>query len=72
MDRRAQHCASHFLSHIQDRVSVFRELEKPHPSIKLLYTTPEQLQSSEGLLNTLQGLYKRYSPILQMPTSLVV
>lgn len=38
---------------------MFRELEKPHPSIKLLYTTPEQLQSSEGLLNCMQRLYER-------------
>eukprot|EP00892_Ulva_mutabilis_P008216 jgi/Ulvmu1/5767/UM025_0021.1 len=44
---------------MQDRCAVFRELEKPHPSIKLLYTTPEQLQSSEGLINTLQVLYER-------------
>ena len=46
---------------MQDRCAVFRELEKPHPSIKLLYATPEQLQSSEGLIKTLGVLYQRYA-----------
>jgi hypothetical protein len=45
---------------MQGRKEVFQELRKEHPTMKLLYTTPEQLQSSEGLVECLQDLHNRY------------
>ena len=49
---------------MQGRREVFQELRKEHPSMKLLYTTPEQLQSSEGLLECLHDLCTRCMPEL--------
>ncbi|KAI7869065.1 P-loop containing nucleoside triphosphate hydrolase protein [Spinellus fusiger] len=42
----------------QDRYNVFSALDKSPPSIELLYITPELLQRSEALQNTLAHLHK--------------
>lgn len=47
---------------VQGRREVFQELKKEHPSMKLLYTTPEQLQGSEGLVECLHDLCNRCHP----------
>jgi superfamily II DNA helicase RecQ len=44
---------------VQERQAIFRELEKDVPTIKLLYTTPEQLQASAGIVAKLDGLHQR-------------
>jgi hypothetical protein len=48
---------------MQGRRRVFRELQKQQPTVKLLYTTPEQLKSSEGLLEVLGSLHSRWAAI---------
>jgi hypothetical protein len=44
---------------VQRRTQVFDELRKDVPSIKLLYTTPEQLAASEALVDRLADLHSR-------------
>lgn len=39
--------------------AVFRELNKPMPTCKLLYITPEQFVKSTSLQNMLTGLFNR-------------
>jgi superfamily II DNA helicase RecQ len=41
------------------RLRVFRELRKPHPTVKLVYTTPEQLKASEGLNGVMEDLHSK-------------
>lgn len=52
----------------QGRKEVFQELKKDHPTIKLLYTTPEQLQNSTGLVECLQDLSARYACVVTFDT----
>jgi transposase InsO family protein len=44
---------------VQRRNKVFDELRKARPSVKLLYTTPEQLAASAGLVDRLGDLHAR-------------
>ena len=39
--------------------SVYRELYKKEPVLKLLYVTPEKLSASQKLCGTLKSLYER-------------
>ena len=41
------------------RSAVFQELQKEHPTIKVLFVTPEQLVGGERLRRVLKGLYER-------------
>ena len=41
------------------RSAVFNELQKEHPTIKVLFVTPEQLVIGERLKRVLKGLYER-------------
>jgi hypothetical protein len=47
---------------MQARNNVFKELRKAQPTIKLLYTTPEQLQASAALGDVMADLQSRCSP----------
>jgi superfamily II DNA helicase RecQ len=46
---------------VQRRNKVFDELRKARPSVKMLYTTPEQLAASAGLVDRLGDLHARHA-----------